>query len=159
VLAIAVTVGVLIVTTSRNGPTAAQATGGPAPSASAHPNDVGRRFPMGNAFDAPQVIVASAPECGLKQYGERTQSEGQLCVVRWTMFNPGGERSEIGNPVVSLLDDKGGRHDPVEPAFPAVIVPGERVDSAFVFDIPLLRTPVRLTVTNLKGGAQLEVRL
>ncbi|HUR02831.1 MAG TPA: serine/threonine-protein kinase [Nonomuraea sp.] len=157
VAAIAVTVGVLIVTSSRN-VTPPVLTQTQSASASARPNDLGHRFALGKSFDDPQLIVA-APQCGLKEFEGKTQTQGQLCVVRWTMLNPGGERQEIGDPIVSLLDDKGGRHDPVEAAFPAVITAGDRIDNAFVFDMPLYRKPVELSATRLKSGNQIEVRL
>lgn len=158
VAAIAVTVGVLIVTSSRNITPPAK-TQPQSASASARPNDLGHRFALGKSFDDPQLIVVAAPQCGLKEFEGKTQTQGQLCVVRWTMLNPGGERQEIGDPIVSLLDDRGGRHDPVEPAFPAVITAGGRIDNAFVFDMPLYRKPVELSATRLKNGNQIEVRL
>ncbi|MEU7747060.1 protein kinase [Nonomuraea sp. NPDC049158] len=158
VAAIAVTFAVLIVTSSRNSTPPAQSPT-QAASASARPNDLGHRFALGKSFDDPQLIIAAAPQCGLKEYEGKTQTLGQLCVVRWTMLNPGGERQEIGDPIVSLLDDKGGRHDPVEAAFPAAITAGDRIDNAFVFDLPLYRKPVQLTATRLKNGNQIEVRL
>ena len=158
VAAIAVTAGVLIITSSRNiaPPVLTQTQSA---TASARPNDLGHRFALGKSFDAPQLIVVAAPQCGLKEFEGKTQTQGQLCVVRWTMLNPGGERQEIGDPIVSLLDDKGGRHDPVEAAFPAVITAGDRIDNAFVFDMPLYRKPVQLSATRLKNGNQIEVRL
>ena len=158
VAAIAVTAGVLIVTSSRNitAPVLSQTQSA---SASARPNDLGHRFALGKSFDDPQLIVAAAPQCGLKEFEGKTQTQGQLCVVRWTMLNPGGERREIGDPIVSLLDDRGGRHDPVEPAFPAAITAGDRIDSVFVFDMPMYRKPVQLSATRLKNGNQIEVRL
>jgi serine/threonine protein kinase len=158
VAAIAVTVAVLIVTSSRNiAPPARTQT--QSATASARPNDLGHRFALGKSFDGPQLIVVAAPQCGLKEFEGKTQTQGQLCVVRWTMLNPGGERQEIGDPIVSLLDDRGGRHDPVEPAFPAVITAGGRIDNAFVFDMPLYRKPLELSATRLKNGNQIEVRL
>ncbi len=158
VAAIAVTVGVLIVTSSRNITPPAR-TQTQSATASARPNDVGHRFALGKSFDDPQLIVVTAPQCGLKEFEGKTQTQGQLCVVRWTMLNPGGERQEIGDPIVSLLDDRGGRHDPVEATFPAVITAGSRIDNAFVFDMPLYRKPLELTATRLKNGNQIEVRL
>ncbi|MFG1685039.1 protein kinase [Nonomuraea sp. NPDC049269] len=158
VAAIAVTVGVLIVTSSRNITPPAR-TQTQSATSSARPNDVGHRFALGKSFDDPQLIVVAAPQCGLKEFEGKTQTQGQLCVVRWTMLNPGGERQEIGDPIVSLLDDRGGRHDPVEATFPAVITAGSRIDNAFVFDMPLYRKPVELSATRLKNGNQIEVRL
>ncbi|WP_053174397.1 serine/threonine-protein kinase [Nonomuraea sp. SBT364] len=157
-LAIAVTGGVLIATSGR---------GGGAPATSASPvaagqpaGDVGRRFTLGAEFDDPMVIVPSAPECGLKEYDGRTQTQGQLCVLRWTMLNPGGRLREIGDPVVTLRDDQGGRHDPLDGKLPvAAIAPGDRIDGVFVFDLPLYRKPVALSATMLKDGDQIEVRL
>ncbi|MEV0150273.1 MULTISPECIES: protein kinase [unclassified Nonomuraea] len=158
VLAIAVTAAVLIVTSSRNvaSPTRTRTA---SPTAQREPGDLGRRFALGTAFDDPMLVVATAPTCGLKEYEGTRQTQGQLCVVRWSMINPGGALREIGSPAVSLLDDKGGRHDPVPVQLPDVIAPGGRLDRAYVFDLPLYRTPVRLTATLLKGGRQVEVRL
>ncbi|MCA2186878.1 serine/threonine protein kinase [Nonomuraea cavernae] len=157
VLAIAVTAGTLIVTSSRNAPRPAQSlaaapTGQPS-------TDVGRRYALGNAFDDPQLIVATAPQCGLKQYQDVQQTQGQLCVVRWSMINPGGALHLIGSPVVTLLDDKGARHEPPAVQLPEAIVPGARIDRVFVFDMPLYRRPVELTATLLKDGKQVEVKL
>ncbi|MEV0591723.1 serine/threonine protein kinase [Nonomuraea cavernae] len=157
VLAIAVTAGTLIVTSSRNTPRPAQS---PAAAPSAQPStDVGRRYALGNAFDDPQLIVATAPQCGLKQYQDIQQTQGQLCVIRWSMINPGGALHVIGSPVVTLLDDKGARHEPPPLQLPDAIVPGARIDRVFVFDMPLYRRPVELTATLLKDGKQVEVKL
>ncbi|MEV4111685.1 protein kinase [Nonomuraea sp. NPDC049695] len=160
VLAIVVTVAVLIVTSGRN--TAITTTSGPPSSqaaASARPNDVGRRFALGANFDDPIAIVASAPECGLKEYEGKTATQGQLCVVRWTMINPGGERRQLIQPVVTMIDDRGGEHDPAAVTLPPAILPGGRVDSAFVFDLAMYRTPVKMTATMLENGKQIEVGL
>lgn len=158
VLAIVVTVAVLIVTSGRNLVTTT--TGGPSQAAtSARPNDVGRRFPLGNNFDDPIAIVAAAPECGLKEYEGKTATQGQLCVIRWTMLNPGGERRTLIQPVVTMVDDRGGEHDPAAVTMPPAILPGARVDSAFVFDLATYRTPVKLTATMLENGRQIEVAL
>ncbi|MFI6788748.1 serine/threonine-protein kinase [Nonomuraea sp. NPDC050383] len=158
VLAIAVTAAVLIVTSGRNvaSPTRTRTA---SPAAQREPGDLGRRFALGTAFDDPVLVVATSPTCGLKEYEGTRQTQGQLCVVRWSMINPGGAPREIGNPAVSILDDKGGRHDPVPVRLPDVIAPGGRLDRAYVFDLPLYRTPVRLTATLLNGGRQVEVRL
>ncbi|MEU0565107.1 serine/threonine-protein kinase [Nonomuraea sp. NPDC005983] len=155
VLAISVTAGLLILSSGRNSATPAR----PQPTAAAQPNDLGHRFALGESFDDPQVIVADAPQCGLKEYQGRQQTQGQLCVVRWTMLNPGGERRQLGNPTVSLVDDQGGRHDPAPVALPDVIVPGGRIDGEFVFDVPLYRRPARLSATMLDRGRQIEVTL
>ncbi|MEV0230098.1 serine/threonine-protein kinase [Nonomuraea sp. NPDC050786] len=160
VLAIVVTVAVLILTSGRN--TAVNTAAGPPSSqaaASARPNDVGRRFALGANFDDPIAIVASAPECGLKEYEGRTATQGQLCVIRWTMINPGGERRQLIQPVVTMIDDRGGEHDPAAVTLPPAILPGGRVDSAFVFDLAMYRTPVKMTATMLENGKQIEVAL
>ncbi|WP_396990145.1 protein kinase domain-containing protein [Nonomuraea sp. C10] len=158
-LAITVTGAVLIVTSGRDTPAGTTATGSPA-AATAQPNDVGRRFPLGPAFDDPMVIVPEAPRCGLREYEGRTQTQGQLCVVRWVMLNPGGRLWEIGDPVVTLRDDRGGRHDPIDDgAAPAAIAPGDRIDGVLVFDLPPYRKPVELSATMLKDGEQIEVKL
>ncbi|WP_240776936.1 serine/threonine-protein kinase [Nonomuraea basaltis] len=158
VLAIVVTGAVLIVTSGRN--TVTSGPGNPSQAAAtARPNDVGRRFPLGNAFDDPIAIVAAAPECGLKEYEGKTATQGQLCVIRWTMLNPGGERRVLIQPVVTMVDDRGGEHDPAAVTLPPAILPGARVDSAFVFDLASYRTPVKLTATMLENGKQIEVAL
>ncbi|MFG1947838.1 protein kinase [Nonomuraea sp. NPDC048826] len=157
-LAITVTGAVLIVTSGRDSASRTAATG--SPTASAQPNDVGRRFAVGPAFDDPVVIVPEAPQCGLQQYEDRTQAQGQLCVLRWVMLNPGGRLREIGDPVVSLRDDRGGRHDPIDGGLNvAAIAPGDRIDGVFVFDLPPYRKPVELSATMLKDGEQIEVQL
>ncbi|MFG1617806.1 serine/threonine-protein kinase [Nonomuraea wenchangensis] len=162
VLAIVVTVGVLIVTSGR-GPGTSTAGGGPSRTATtgagAAPNDVGRRFPLGGELDDPIAIISSAPQCGLKEYEGKLATQGQLCVIRWTMLNPGGERRTLVQPVVTLLDDRGGEHDPAAVTLPPAILPGARVDSAFVFDLATYRRPVKLTATMLENGKQIEVAL
>ncbi|MBB5774864.1 serine/threonine protein kinase [Nonomuraea jabiensis] len=159
VLAIVVTVAVLIVNSARNTVTTAT-PGTPSQTAgTAGPNDVGRRFALGANFDDPVAIVASAPECGLKEYEGKTATQGQLCVIRWTMLNPGGERRQLIQPVVTMVDDRGGEHDPAALTLPPAILPGARVDSAFVFDLAMYRKPVKLTATMLENGKQIEVAL
>ncbi|WP_217369914.1 serine/threonine-protein kinase [Nonomuraea antri] len=158
VLAIAVTAAVLIASTGRDtarGPdTPSRSAAGPAAT-----SDVGRRFALGDAFDDPTVVIADAPECGLKEFEGKTQTKGQLCVVRWTLINPSGQRRELTDPVVTLLDDQGAEADPSPVVMPPAILPGGRVDSAFVFDMPLYRKPVKLTATMFQGGRQIEVAL
>ncbi|WP_312888416.1 serine/threonine-protein kinase [Nonomuraea rhodomycinica] len=158
VLAIAVTAAVLVTTSPRDVASPVR-TRSASPAAQRQPVDLGRRFPLGTSFDDPVLVVATAPTCGLKEYEGTRQTQGQLCVVRWSMINPGGVLREIGSPAVSLVDDQGGRHDPAPVQLPDVIAPGGRLDRAYVFDLPLYRTPVRLTATLLKGGRQVEVRL
>ncbi|MGA4993930.1 serine/threonine-protein kinase [Nonomuraea bangladeshensis] len=160
VLAIVVTAGVLIVTSGR-GPGTSAAGGGPSRTATAgaQPNDVGRRFPLGGELDDPIAIISSAPRCGLKEYEGKVATQGQLCVIRWTMLNPGGERRTLVQPVVTLVDDRGGEHDPAAVTLPPAILPGARVDSAFVFDLATYRRPVKLTATMLENGKQIEVAL
>ncbi|MDA0631978.1 protein kinase [Nonomuraea sp. MCN248] len=158
-LAITITGAVLIVTSGRDSASRTAATGSPA-AATAQPNDVGRRFTVGRAFDDPMVIVTEAPRCGLQEYEGRTQTQGQLCVLGWVMVNPGGRPREIGEPVVSLRDDRGGRHDALDggPKV-AAIAPGDRIDGVFVFDLPPYRKPVELSATMLEDGEQIEVKL
>ncbi|MEV0312395.1 serine/threonine-protein kinase [Nonomuraea fuscirosea] len=159
VLAIVVTAGVLIMTSARN--TAVTGTPG-TPSqvaGSAKPNDVGRRFALGANFDDPVAIVSAAPECGLKEYEGVTATKGQLCVIRWTMLNPGGERRVLVQPVVTMVDDRGGEHDSIPVTLPPAILPGARVDSAFVFDLATYRKPVSMTANMLENGQQIEVAL
>ncbi|WP_431916578.1 protein kinase domain-containing protein [Nonomuraea jabiensis] len=159
VLAIVVTVAVLIVTSARNTVTTATPGTPSQTTGTAGPNDVGRRFALGANFDDPVAIVASAPECGLKEYEGKTATQGQLCVIRWTMLNPGGERRQLIQPVVTMVDDRGGEHDPAALTLPPAILPGGRVDSAFVFDLAMYRKPVKLTATMLENGKQIEVAL
>ncbi|MEQ4716648.1 serine/threonine-protein kinase [Nonomuraea sp. B19D2] len=159
VLAIVVTTAVLIVTSGRS-TTVTTTPGTPSQAAAtAAPNDVGRRFALGANFDDPIAIVASAPECGLKEYEGKTATQGQLCVIRWTMINPGGERRQLIQPVVTMVDDRGGEHDPAAVTLPPAILPGGRVDSAFVFDLAMYRKPVKMTATMLENGNQIEVGL
>ncbi|PZG03653.1 hypothetical protein [Nonomuraea aridisoli] len=155
-LAIVVTGAVLIVTSDRD----TAAPGGVAQvAASAVPNDVGRRFALGAEFDDPIAIVPSAPQCGLRVYEGRTAGNGQFCVIHWSMINPGGERRVLVQPVVSMLDDRGAEHDPAPITLPPAILPGARVDGAFVFDLPMYRKPVKMTATMLENGTQIEVAL
>ncbi|MET7328536.1 serine/threonine-protein kinase [Nonomuraea sp. NPDC005650] len=159
VLAIVVTVAVLIVTSARTTVTTAT-SGTPTQTAgTTGPNDVGRRFALGANFDDPVAIVASAPECGLKEYEGKVATQGQLCVIRWTMLNPGGERRQLIQPVVTMVDDRGAEHDPAALTLPPAILPGGRVDSAFVFDLAMYRKPVKMTATMLENGKQIEVAL
>ncbi|MFI7126126.1 serine/threonine-protein kinase [Nonomuraea sp. NPDC050153] len=159
VLAIVVTVAVLIVTSARNTATIATPGTPSQTAATTGPNDVGRRFALGANFDDPIAIVASAPECGLKEYEGKTATQGQLCVIRWTMLNPGGERRQLIQPVVTMVDDRGAEHDPAALTLPPAILPGGRVDSAFVFDLAMYRKPVKMTATMLENGKQIEVAL
>ncbi|MEV0380614.1 serine/threonine-protein kinase [Nonomuraea sp. NPDC050643] len=159
VLAIVVTAAVLIVTSGRNTVTTATPGSPSQVATTAKPNDVGRRFALGANFDDPLAIVTATPECGLKEFEGKTSAEGQLCVIRWTMINPGGERRLLIQPVVTMIDDRGGEHDPVPATLPPAILPGARVDSAFVFDLATYRKPVKLTATLLENGEQIEVAL
>lgn len=153
-VAITVTGAVLIVTSGRDTQTSRPAA------TETRPNDVGRRFQLGKTFDDPVVIVPEAPTCGLKEYGGSTQTQGQLCVLRWVMVNPGGKTWEIGDPVVSVRDDRNAEHSPIggEPQVTA-IAPGDRIDGVLVFDLPPYRKPVTLSARVLKDGEQIEVRL
>lgn len=159
-LAITVTGAVLIVTSSRNVSGSGVTATASQAAANGRPNDVGRRFALGEDFDDPMMIVSNTPECGLKQFQDKVQTQGQLCVVRWTMVNPGGKLQEIGDSAISLLDDRGARHSPLDGQPPiAAIAPGDRIDGVFVFDVPLYRRPVELSATMLKDGKQIEVKL
>ncbi|MEV4803501.1 protein kinase [Nonomuraea sp. NPDC049421] len=159
VAAIVVTVAVLIVTSGRNTPITANQAAPSQVAGSAKPNDVGRRFALGPNFDDPVAIVAVAPECGLTTYQDMSATNGQLCVVRWTMINPGGERRELVQPVVTMVDDRGAEHDAAALTLPPAILPGGRLDSAFVFDMAAYRKPVTMTATMLENGQQIEVAL
>ncbi|SDI85612.1 serine/threonine-protein kinase [Nonomuraea jiangxiensis] len=157
VLAIVVTTAVLIASSARD--TAGTRANSTQVAATAGPNDVGRRFALGTDFDDPIAIVATAPVCGLREYEGRTATKGQLCVIRWSMINPGGERQLLIQPVVTMVDDQGGEHDPAPVTLPPAILPGGRVDSAFVFDLAMYRKPVKMTATMLENGQQIEVAL
>ncbi|MFI6484248.1 serine/threonine-protein kinase [Nonomuraea sp. NPDC050663] len=122
-------------------------------------NDVGRRFALGPAIDDPQLLVTEAPQCGLADYQGTRSTQGQLCIVKWTMINPGGTIKELGDPVVTLTDNQGAAHDPAPADLPASVVPGGRVDGVFVFDLAPLRTPAKLSATMFPGGKQVEVIL
>lgn len=160
VLAIVVTVAVLIANSSRNNSGGAGvASPSQAATAGSRTDDVGRRFTLGDDFDGPVAIVAGAPECGLKEFEGKATTKGQLCVVHWTMLNPGGARHQLVQPVVTMIDDKGAEHDPAPVTLPPAILPGGRVDSAFVFDLAPYRRPVKMTATLLENGKQIEVAL
>ncbi|WP_317619805.1 serine/threonine-protein kinase [Nonomuraea phyllanthi] len=159
VVAVVVTTAVLIVTSTRT-TTVTTTPGTPSrAAATAGPSDVGRRFALGAGLDDPIAIVGSAPQCGLKEFEGRAATQGQLCVIPWTMINPGGERRQLIQPVVTMVDDRGGEHDPAPVTLPPAILPGARVDSAFVFDLAMYRKPVQMTATMLENGKQIEVRL
>ncbi|MFI6176512.1 protein kinase [Nonomuraea sp. NPDC051191] len=159
VLAIVVTVTVLIVNSSRNSPGVAASNSPSRTVTNPRTGDMGRRFALGGNFDDPVAVVPEAPTCGLKEFEGRTTTKGQLCVVHWTMINPGGERRPLGRPVVTMVDDKGGEHVPAQVALPAAIQPGERVDGAFVFDLAPYRRPAKMIATMLENGRQIEVAL
>ncbi|UBU19109.1 serine/threonine protein kinase [Nonomuraea gerenzanensis] len=159
VLAIVVTVAVLIVTSARDTVTTVTPGTPTQVGGSPSPNDVGRRFALGAGFDDPVAIVTAVPECGLKEFEGVTSAKGQLCVIRWTMLNPGGERRVLVQPVVTMVDDRGGEHDPAPVTLPPAILPGGRVDSAFVFDLAMYRKPMKMTATLLENGKLIEVTL
>ncbi|WP_143590226.1 serine/threonine-protein kinase [Thermoactinospora rubra] len=121
--------------------------------------DVGRRFALGQDVDALQFVVAEAPRCGLTEYQGTTSTKGQLCVIRWTVLNPGGTDQPLGSPAATLQDDKGGTHEPLPAQVPTSVAPGARVDGRLLFDLPPARTPLRLTVSGLPDGKQIEVTL
>ncbi|MFI6296034.1 serine/threonine-protein kinase [Nonomuraea sp. NPDC050790] len=157
VLALALTTGVLIWQGSRNSPAVRDT-----PRAeSTTITDVGRRFQLSAAFDGPQLIIATAPECGVAGYQGATPANGQFCLLRWTMLNPGGELTTVGTPALTLIDDRNGRHDPlpVSSQLPAALTAGGRFDGVFVFDLPPVRKAARLSGTMFTGGKQIEVRL
>ncbi|MFI9560788.1 serine/threonine-protein kinase [Nonomuraea endophytica] len=157
VLALALTTGVLIWQGSRNSPAVQNTPQAGKPAVT----DVGRRFQLSSAFDGPQLIIATAPECGVAGYQGATPANGQLCLLRWTMLNPGGELTTVGTPALTLIDDRNGRHDPlpVSSQLPAALTAGGRFDGVFVFDLPPVRKAARLSGTMFTGGKQIEVRL
>uniref|UniRef100_UPI000AD4A2EC serine/threonine-protein kinase n=1 Tax=Nonomuraea pusilla TaxID=46177 RepID=UPI000AD4A2EC len=155
VLAIAATAAVLASTSGRSTGEGGAARVAP-PSGS---SDVGRRLALGPAFDDP-VAVLAAPECGVKEYEGRTQTLGQLCVVPFTLVNPGGEQRGLApRPDVALVDDRGAAHVAVVAALPPVLAPGGRADGAFVFDLPARRKPVKMTAVLMDAGGRIEVAL
>ncbi|MEV4888232.1 serine/threonine-protein kinase [Nonomuraea sp. NPDC055795] len=157
VLALALTTGVLIWQGSRNSPAVQNTPQAGKPTLT----DVGRRFQLSDAFDGPQLIIATAPECGVAGYQGATPANGQLCLLRWTLLNPGGELTTVGTPALTLVDDRNGRHDPlpVSSQLPAALTAGGRFDGVFVFDLPPVRKAARLSGTMFTGGKQIEVRL
>ncbi|YCK34315.1 hypothetical protein ACNF49_09540 [Actinomadura sp. ATCC 39365] len=159
VLAIVVTVTVLIVNSGRNSAGVATSNSPSRTVTNPRSGDVGRRFALGGNFDDPVVVVPEAPECGLKEFEGQTTTKGQLCVVHWTVINPGGERRRLVRPVVTMVDDKGGEHAPAPVTLPPALQPGGRVDGAFVFDLAPYRRPVKMTATMLENGRQIEVAL
>ncbi|MEU1724158.1 protein kinase [Nonomuraea sp. NPDC005692] len=159
VLAIVVTVTVLIVNSGRNSAGVATSNSPSRTVTNPRSGDVGRRFALGGSFDDPVVVVPEAPECGLKEFEGQTTTKGQLCVVHWTVINPGGERRRLVRPVVTMVDDKGGEHAPAPVTLPPALQPGGRVDGAFVFDLAPYRRPVKMTATMLENGRQIEVAL
>lgn len=158
ILAMALTAGILIYQGSQTTTPPAQA---PAAQAANRTTDVGRRYPLGKEFDGPQLVIPNAPECGLTDYQGAQPSKGRFCLIRWTLINPGGDLTLLGNPVVTLVDDRNARLDPLPSStpLPAALPPGGRVDGVLVFDLAPARTPARLSATMFDGGKQIEVTL
>ncbi len=158
ILALALTTAVLVLQ-SRDPRTTSATT----PQSADQPavTDIGKRFQLTRAFDGPQLIIASAPECGVPEYQGASAANGQLCLLRWTLLNPGGELSTVGSPTLTLIDDRNGRHDPLSTSsqLPAALTAGGRFDGVFVFDLPPIRKPARLSGTMFPGGKQIEARL
>ncbi|MEV3983055.1 protein kinase [Nonomuraea sp. NPDC049758] len=159
VLAIVVTVTVLIVNSGRSPSSVATSNSPSRAVTNPRSGDVGRRLALGGNFDDPVVVVPEAPECGLTEFEGQTTTKGQLCVVHWTVINPGGERRRLVRPVVTMVDDKGGEHGPAPVTLPPALQPGGRVDGAFVFDLAPYRKPVKMSATMLENGRQIEVAL
>ncbi|MEV0584186.1 protein kinase [Nonomuraea sp. NPDC050310] len=158
--ALAVTGAILITATKPTTTTTPRAsTGVSTPGQVVPSSDVGRRYALGDEVDALQLIVTGRAECGLTSYEEVTSSNGQLCVVRWTLINPSGTARPLGKPTVSLIDDQEAGHEPVSVELPATIVPGGRLDGVFVFDLAPYRKAARLSATTPDGSRQIEVRL
>ncbi|SDJ51413.1 Serine/threonine protein kinase [Nonomuraea maritima] len=155
VLAVVVAGAVLIANSGGDTTTPAASQAGTGTAAT----DVGRRFALGGEFDDPVAIITAAPQCGLRQYEGTSTTKGQLCVIPWSMVNPGGESRTLTQPTVSMLDDRGAEHDAEPVVLPPAIQPGGRVDSVFVFDLPLYRKPVSMTASMLENGQQIEVKL
>ncbi|MFI6500397.1 serine/threonine-protein kinase [Nonomuraea typhae] len=159
ILALALTTAVLVLQSARD----TRTTAATSPQAADQPGitDIGKRFQLTPAFDGPQLIIATAPECGLPEYQGTRAANGRLCLLRWTLLNPGGELSTVGSPTLTLIDDRNGRHDPLSASsrLPAALTAGGRFDGVFVFDLPPIRKPARLSGTMFPGGKQIEARL
>lgn len=160
VLALAVTVGVLVTANTPGGTAREQPRAVPSAGQS-EPNDIGHHFALGEAFDDPHLIVSGKPECGIGEYEGTRQTKGQLCVIRWTMINPGGTLKPLSSPAVTMIDTSTGTHDPlpVSTQLPGAIAPGGRIEGALVFDLQPARLPALLRGTMFEGGKQIEVRL
>lgn len=158
-LALAVTAAILI-TARTPGSVRPQPSAATSEEAQA-PNDIGHRFSLSEDFDGVQLVVSGRPECGVSDYQGTKQTKGQLCVVRWTMLNPGGELEPLTSPTVTLVDDRGSSHDPLDVStkLPGAIAPGARIEGVYVFDLPPVRKPALFRGTLFQGGKQIEVRL
>ncbi|MBE1563532.1 serine/threonine-protein kinase [Nonomuraea africana] len=123
--------------------------------------DSGRRFNLGTALDDPQFLLTGQPRCGLTDYQGTRPANGRFCVIGWAMLNPGGTQRAIGSSGVTLVDDRGARHQAAAAStkLPATVAPGERIDGVFVFDLPPQRLPSMLEGTLMQGGRRIEVRL
>ncbi|MGW5681158.1 serine/threonine-protein kinase [Nonomuraea sp. NPDC003754] len=159
-VALVTTIAILIASGSSPSPVDRPTEGSVASRATA-PTDVGKRFTLGTGFDDPQLIVSQRPACGLADYGGSRPVTGRFCVVKWTLVNPGGTARAVGTPSVTLLDDRGARHQAtsLSSAVPQSIPAGGRIDGTFVFDLPPQRLPAVLSGTMLQGGKEIEVRL
>ncbi|GIH99115.1 hypothetical protein Pta02_11240 [Planobispora takensis] len=123
--------------------------------------DVGRPVALGSPIEDPQLLIPRSPACGLVSYQGARPSQGQFCVVRWTLLNTGGKLVALGRDPLVLVDDRGQSHTPkpVTEGLPSALVPGERVDGVLVYDLPPVRKPAKLTGQVIEGGEKIEVRL
>ncbi|WP_214415825.1 serine/threonine-protein kinase [Sphaerisporangium fuscum] len=155
-----VTAGVLVMV-SPGGRPPVRATGVAAvtaPAASPGP-DVGRRFAASGFPDGPQFVVPRPARCGLTSYQGAPAPQGRLCVIGWTLLNPGGEQAATGGESPVLVDDRGGEHRPLSSAsVPESLAPGGRADGVLFYDLPSGRGAATLKV-RFSGSTAIEVRL
>jgi hypothetical protein len=158
-----VTGGVLVMVVSSR--SAVRATGVAAVTARVAPsatpeNDVGRRFTVGSYIDDPQFVIPRPARCGLTSYEGATPQKGRLCVIGWTLMNPGGTTASTDSTPPTLVDDRGGEHQALQASsqVPGTLAPGGKVDGVFVYDLPAARDAATLKV-RVSDSQAIEVRL
>jgi hypothetical protein len=122
-------------------------------------NDVGRRYTTGS-FDQAQFVVPRPAKCGLTSYDATTAQQGRLCVVGWTLMNPGGDAVPTAASPPALVDDRGGRYEPLSAStqVPTSLAPGAKLDGVLIYDLPQGRTAATLKL-RLSDTSTIEVRL
>jgi serine/threonine protein kinase len=125
-----------------------------------HETDVGRRYTAGSYIEDPQFVIPRPARCGLASYQGTTARDGRLCVIEWTLLNTGGDTVPTAATPPTLVDDRGGEHEPVQGSTqaPGTLAPGGRVDGVLVYDLPPARGPATLKVP-ISGTKMIEVRL